>query len=231
VTAAKKGAETTGDVTATFWQLKLDDRWNVPVVELVRGEPKGTTVLLNDAGRKADVENAERLLAAGQRVLAVDLFYFGEARLEKRDYLFALLLASVGRRPLGLEASQLAAVARWSQAEHKAPVTVVAVGPRLSVVALAAAALEEKAIGALELHGAWGSLKEVIEQNRGVEQMPEQFCFGLLEAFDVKQLVALAAPRPVALIKPDERARKELAALKAWYALLGRDFDPLAEQP
>jgi dienelactone hydrolase len=217
---------------ATFWKLKIGDSWTVPVVELTAGESKKTAILLNDAGRKADPVNAERLLKAGYRVLAVDLFYFGESKIEQRDYLFALLMAAVGDRPLGIQASQLAAIARWSAAEHKTDsVTVVAVGPRLSTVALVAAGLEEKAISGLELHGALGSLKEVIEKNRSVEQMPEMFCFGLLEAFDVKQLTALAAPRPVSLPDAGERAKKELAGLKGWYTLLGRPFDPFTAGP
>jgi hypothetical protein len=54
------------------------------------------------------------------------------------------------------------------------------------------------------------------------------FCFGLLEDFDVKQLIALYAPRPVAVVQPSERARKELADLKDFYKTLGKDFDPLS---
>src|SRR6185437_13111914 len=116
---------------AIFWKLRLGDAWTVPVVELTRGKPKGTTILLNDAGRRTDSVNAERLLKAGQRVLAVDLFYFGESKVAQKDFLFALLLACVGDRPLGVQASQLAAVARWSRGEHKnGPLSVVAVGPR-----------------------------------------------------------------------------------------------------
>lgn len=191
------GAEKDG-VKATYWQLRFSGAWTVPVVELVKGQPKGTTILLNDAGRKTDAVDAERLLNAGQRVLAVDLFYFGEAKIEKRDFLYALLLASIGDRPLGIQASQLAALATWSAAEHKSEsVLIVAVGPRLSMVALVAAGLEEKAIGGLELHGSLGSLREIVEKNRTVDQWPEMFCFGLLEEFDVKQLSALVTPRPV----------------------------------
>jgi hypothetical protein len=227
VEAACVGYTEKDGLKAAFWKLRLGGAWTVPVVELVRGEPKATAILLNDAGRKADPVNAERLLAAGNRVLAVDPFYFGEAKLAVKDFLFALLLSAVGDRPLGLQASQLAAVARWAKGSG-GPVTVVAVGPRLSTVALVAAALEEKAVGGLELHGALGSLKEVIEQNRSVDQMPEMFCFGLLEAADVKQLAALVAPRPLRLPGASARAKKELAGLKAWYATLGRDFDPLA---
>jgi acetyl esterase/lipase len=235
VEAMRTGSTEKGGLKATFWKLRLGRAWMVPVVELTRGEPKGTAILVNDAGRRADPVSAERLLQAGQRVLAVDLFYFGEAKLrgedlhkkQPRDFLLALLLACLGDRPLGIQASELAAVARWSLAEHKqGPASIFAVGPRMSLIALIAAALEGKAIGRLVLQGALGSLKELLEQNRSVDQMPEMFCFGLLEAFDVKQLTALVAPRPVTLPLAGERARKELAGLYIWYAVFGRNFDP-----
>jgi len=225
VQATRIGSTEKDGLKSTFWKLRLGQKWTVPVVELVRGEPKTTAILLNDAGRRADAVNAERLLKAGHRVLAVDLFYFGEAKVMEKDFLFALLLAAVGDRPVGLQASELAAVAHWAQTEHKnGPVAVVAVGPRMSLVALVSAGLEDKAVGRLELHGALGSLKEVIERNRSVDQMPEMFCFGLLEALDVKQLAALVAPRPIALPDRSARAKTELADLKAWYALLGGEF-------
>jgi hypothetical protein len=93
---------------------------------------------------------------------------------------------------------------------------------------LVAAALEPKAIAGVELSGSFGSLKEIIESNGSVDQAPELYCFGLLEQFDVKQLAAIVAPRPVAFRQPGERAKQELGALKSWYALLGAEFDPLA---
>jgi hypothetical protein len=220
-------------IKATFWRLKLGENgtWTVPVVELTRGQAKGTTILLNDAGRRADPITAQRLLGQGQRVLAVDLISFGEAIVPERPYLFDLMVATIGERSLGLQASQLAAVARWSASTHQAaPVTLAAVGPRLATVALVTAALDDKAVRQVEALGMLGSLKEILEQSRPVEQMPEQFCFGLLESFDVKQLVALAAPRPVVVQEASPRAKKELAELKGWYQLLGRTFDPLASE-
>jgi hypothetical protein len=215
VRGEKVSSEEKGGIKITYWRLRMDEDWTVPVVELVRGQPKGTAILINDAGRRTDTVDVEQLLDAGNRVLAADLFYFGESKIQQRDYLFALLVATVGERPLGLQASQLAAIARWSQSEHKsAPVTLVAVGPRLSTAALVAAVLEEKAIGKLELHGALKSLKEVIEQNRSVEQMPELFCFGLLEAFDIKQLSALVAPRPILHDSPTSTGKEKTLSPK-----------------
>jgi hypothetical protein len=91
-----------------------------------------------------------------------------------------------------------AAVARWAASSSKTNgVTVVAVGPRASTVALVAGALEQEAITGLQLHEPLASLKEVIAQNRIFAQMPEMFCFGLLEVCDIPQLKALLAPRPV----------------------------------
>jgi hypothetical protein len=228
VQAANFGTEEKGGVKATYWKLTLDNTWTVPVVELVRGEAKGTTLLVADGGRRSVAAQTEKLLAAGQRVLAIDPFYFGESKIQERDFLFALLVTAVGDRPLGLQASQLAAAARWARSKYQSePLTLVAVGPRTSTAALVAASLETESIGKLELHGALGSLKELIEQNKLVSQMPEMFCFGLLESFDINYLTAFVAPRPVVFVEASERAKQDLAWLKKWYALLGSDFEPL----
>ena len=178
----------------TNWRLRLGEDWTMPATELARGRPQGVTILIADGGRRSVTNQVGRLLAAGQRVVAVDPFYFGEAKPAERDDRLALQVSAVGDRPLGLEASQFAAVARWLRREHPGePVTLCAIGPRASTVALVAAGLEEQAIARLELQDAFPSLKAVIEQNHTFEEMPEMFCFGLLEAFDMEQLKALVS--------------------------------------
>ncbi len=153
VHAIKLAAEERGGVKATFWRLQMAGDWTVPAVELVQGDPKGTTLLVAEAGRSSLATDAARLLATGQRVVAVDPFYLGESKIASRDFLYALLVAAVGERPLGLQASQVAAVARWCATQPKSgPVRLVAKGARSSLFALVAAALEEKAIGQVELH-------------------------------------------------------------------------------
>ena len=158
-------------------------------------------------------------------MLAVDLLCIGECGSAGK---FHALMASVGDRILGLQAGQLAAVARWTESEiSDGPVTIVAAGTRSSNIALTTAALEQKAIGELQLHGAMGSLKEVIDQNLHINDQPEVCCFGLLKAFDIKQLAALTAPRPVSFVAASDRAKAELSGLAAWYELLGNRFQPL----
>ena len=202
LSAELAGTETTNGVTVTSWRLKMGDAWTVPAVELVKGTPHETVIIVGDAGRKGLATEVDQLLADGKRVVALDPFYFGESRIAQKDFLFALLVATVGDRPLGLQASQIGATARWFSGERKlGPVKLVSVGPRSSVFATVAAALEEKAIGSLELRQPLDSLKEVIEKNIGVDRQPELFCFGLLEQFDVPQLRALIAPRPL-LVQP-----------------------------
>jgi dienelactone hydrolase len=193
VQALPSGEQEAGGVKAIGWRLMMDGDWTVPVVELLAGEPQRTAILVADGGRAATAEDAARLVADGYRVLAVDPFTFGESTISSHAYQFALLVACVGDRPLGIQASQLVAVARWCRAARESgPVTIVARGPRTSLIALTAAALDPDSIGAVQRHESLTSLKEVIQRNWTVNQAPELFCFGLLEAFDIPQLVALA---------------------------------------
>jgi len=198
VQAIASGEQEAAGVKATRWKLMMDGDWTVPVVELVQGDPQCTAILVADGGRAAAAADAARLLADGYRVVAVDPFYFGESKIEKRDYLYALLVATIGDRPLGIQASQLTAAARWCATERKTgPVTIIARGPRTSLIALTATALEAEAIAGVQLHESLGSLKEVIEKNWAVNEKPELFCFGLLEFFDIPQITELVAPREV----------------------------------
>ncbi|HEV8001392.1 MAG TPA: hypothetical protein VGP63_16005 [Planctomycetaceae bacterium] len=177
--------------------LRVGNHWTLPFVELTPPKASGSVIVIADSGRAAAADIVDAQLRAGQRVLAVDLYNFGESKTSQRPSLFAIAVSSVGERPLGIQSSQLAAVARWMREDVGNSPAVVASGPRSSLIAVVAAAIEPEAIGGLELDGAYDSLRQVIEKNLTVEQAPELFCFGLLERFDMPQLLALAAPRLV----------------------------------
>ncbi|MCI0333152.1 MAG: hypothetical protein L0228_08015 [Planctomycetes bacterium] len=196
-TAEMVGELTAGDTKAKYWRITLGDDWTVPVVELCRGTPKGTSCVAADDGRSAAVDQIESLLSEEHRVLAVDPFYLGESKFEGRGYLSLLLVSSVGARPLGVQADQLQAVTHWAATQFGEPVNrLVAVGPRITLAALVATAAcaEEERPQQLVLHGSLGSLREIVENNWSVDAYPELFCFGLLQLCDIDDLIELAKP-------------------------------------
>lgn len=206
-------------------RLKIGDAWTVPAVEITPQNPQGTTLVVCDEGRSTAGGSVEALLKASQRVVAIDPFYLGESSIPERGFLMALFLSAVGDRPLGVQARQIAAAARYLHQDlGPDPVAVLGIGARASLACLAAAALEPEAIGRVRLVKSLASLHEILEQNGTVDRTPELFCFGLLAQFDVEQLVALVAPRPVEFDEPSERHKTELQSLNDWYELLGSDF-------
>jgi dienelactone hydrolase len=191
VTPTAVSTHNAGDITVTATRLSLDGIWTVPAIEFGGGSSSGVTVVLADAGKSTLANEIHELLQQKRRVVAIDPFYFGESRIESRDYLFALLASAVGERPLGIQGGQVAAVARWLKAKY-GPVSLVAYGPRTSLIALVAAAVETDAVRDAKLVRPLTSLREVIQRDMTVQDAPELFCFGLLEQFDMPQLTALA---------------------------------------
>ncbi|QDT99755.1 prolyl oligopeptidase family serine peptidase [Gimesia aquarii] len=214
-TGEKSSQAAIDNTTIKFWKLRINDDWTVPATEFSKGPSKSTTIVVADEGRKSLASTVEKLLAQGETVLAIDPFYFGESKISQRDFLYGLLVASVGERPLGIQASQLTAIARWLQKkQNQNSVKVQAEGPRSSLYTLAAAAIEPKTFSSIRLKDSMGSLKQIIEENKSVNQAPELFCFGLLKAFDIKQLVELAGSEKVQFIEPSDRVKQELPQIR-----------------
>jgi dienelactone hydrolase len=194
VEAEEAGSTEAGPVTVRHWRLRVDHgAWTLPAVEF---EPRGATssvVIAGDDGRTKLAAQVSQLTARGVRVLAVDPFYFGESAIATRNHLFAILLAALGERPIGLQASQLGSAARWLGSRFpNHPVSLEAHGPRTSLGALLAAALWPRDIKGAAMHGGFASLREVVERDITVDKMPELFAFGLLKEFDIPQIESLA---------------------------------------
>jgi hypothetical protein len=179
--------------TSTHWLAEIGEDWSVPAVELVPDSARSRTIIIGDKGRGKIHAPVRRHLDAGERVLAVDLLGFGEA-VEGVNPVELQMIATVGRRPLGIQAAQLLALAEWFGRESSRP-KLGAYGPRSSAIALVAAAVEPDAFATVDLHDSWPSLKEFIHANLELEDAPELGCFGLLKEFDIRQLNALATPR------------------------------------
>ena len=104
-------------VEPAAWRLSVNG-WTIPALEFAPDQPVGTTLVFGDEGKAKLASEIAALVEQKQRVIAIDPFYFGEIRIENRDYLFALLVSSLGERPLGIQAGQVAAVARWLQPKY-----------------------------------------------------------------------------------------------------------------
>jgi hypothetical protein len=191
------GAES-GALSATVrrWKLLLGPHWTAPAVEITpQGKPAATVILLADRGRAGPRDRVAELLRSGNRVLVVDTMCIGEQSPKNgfdRERL-ALLVQSLGGRVLGIHAGQIAAVVRWANREYDAPVRIETSGPRSSLAAQVAVALDPACAENLTTHESLDTLKDVVRRNWDFGQMPEAFCFGLLELVDVEQLKALAA--------------------------------------
>ena len=210
----------------TTWKLKLDSGWTVPVVELNRAaNPKGqfssSPTPVGPASHRRQRRCSPMTGASCLSIRSIS----AKQRSTSAAYLWGLLISAVGERPLGVQAAQIAAVARWLTDARKAgPVRLDAYGPSSCLMVLVAAALEEKAIGDVRINQPLLSLKDIIAQNRSVEQSPELFCFGLLEWFDMKQLVALVAPRQLEAPDAAKRVSKsDLEDLEVFFDLLQND--------
>ncbi len=180
--------------------LRVAKTWSVPAVTFTPESPGAAVLLLADEGRPATAAAVAEQVAKGASVLVMDPWYLGEAKVFERDYLWGLMIGTVGERPIGVQAGQVAAVAKWWGKATGKPARVAAIGPRTSLIAAVAAAVDPEAIDELTLQHPIKSLKDVLAEGRPYVKSPEVFCFGLLEVADVPQLHALIAPRKVTVI-------------------------------
>lgn len=148
------------------------------------------TIVLDDQGRKAAAAAVSDRINRGERVLAADLVFFGDAAPEKpASWAWTQLVATLGERPLGLQVAQLIALAEWLGAGR--PVRVEAQGMRAQAVALAAAALEPARFRQVTVRQGVGSLRQLLDAPVEYRAAPELFCLDLYREFDVSSLEAL----------------------------------------
>ena len=160
--------------------------------------PEGApaTVVLMDEGKKsAAVEVSERV-NRGEQVLALDLLFFGDNSLPgRRVPEYTQLLASMGERPVAMEAAQLLGISAWLQRTGAAPgKRLQATGMRSQTIALLAAALDPAAFSDVAIQNGIPSLGRLLEAPVPYEEAPDLFCLDLFKQFDLPRLANLARP-------------------------------------
>lgn len=194
---ASKGGATREEGTVARGHVLGVGPWSLAATEIApEGRTRGVEIVLAEAGRRHAGTLSRQALARGHRVLAVDLFGFGESQC---SYPFHMLLAAAGQRPLGIMTAQLLAVVDWARRRYRTGAVHVGAGGRVtSVVALLAAALAPQRFAGMTTHGLLDSLGRLVEWPAAYSAHAPLFCFGLLAETDVSDLLRLSAPVPLA---------------------------------
>ena len=177
-------------------------------VRAIQGPPRSpATIVLDDRGKKqAGVAVADRV-NRGERVLALDLIFTGDAwPTEGRDPSahfvnpagYEQVLHSLGERSLGMEAAQLIEIARWVRGRPGVErVRLECTGNRNQVAGLVAAALEPQLFSEVVVHEGMKSLGFLLAKPVEFSDAPELFCLDLYKEFDLDRLEAITAPTKV----------------------------------
>lgn len=181
----------------------LRDGWELPGVTTVPTHPEsdGKRLIVADEGWQGAEGLVEEALRDKVRATMVELVMQGGCGLGKAPHQWTMMMASGGGRMLGLQVAQLAAVMHH---EGPARLGVAARGPVSSVIALMAASLCGRTVDEIILHRGLASLHRLIVEPGRYEPLSPLFCFGLLAAFDIEDLIALARPARVELTSTAE---------------------------
>lgn len=172
---------------------------------LATSESAPMTIILNDKGKEAAAsevwdhlpEVGDRL-SRGEQVIVVDLVFTGDAAPDLPAWSFTGMMRAMGDRPLGLEDSQLIAVAHWAQQKWNAPqLRLESTGMRSQVVSLTAAAIEPGLFVEVAIHGGMPNLRYLLEKPVDYRDAPDLFCLDLYKYFELDQLAALSEPTSV----------------------------------
>ncbi len=199
----------------------------VLLASLNRPQNGGTTLLISDKGRAAMAVAAADAVDRGRRVLVFEPLFFGEnlpgTAKHSRTTSYAQMLNTIGMRPLGIEAAQIAAVTHWLQAgmidgtstpgarippagNSLAPVSVATDGPRSETAAVVAAAIEPQLFSSLDAYHAIQSFAAVYTKPLTYKEAPDLMCLDLYRDFDLSTLTAIASPVKVDLSAPEPEA-------------------------
>jgi hypothetical protein len=156
------------------------------------------TIILNDKGKEKVALDVLARINGGERVLAVDLAFVGDAWKDLRVPEYEQIIAGLGERPLGLVAAQLAEIARWgSNHTGSARVRVECRGPRSQTTALVTTALEPDLFSEVVVRDGIPSLTHLLDKPVPYSDAPELFCLDLLKYFDLDRLELMTDTRVI----------------------------------
>ena len=188
-----------GELGATWYRFTVGEACTISALVVSRPSPQNTVIIFADTGRATMEGLIKEHIEAGSRVIAVDPLFMGECMPKgAAPSHYAMMIGTVGERALGIQVGQIDAVAKWACQQYGVQrVHLHSSGWTAGIAALMVAGLNPDRIDRVVVQNGLPSLKRLIEDRLEYEQYPTLFCFGLLEQFDVAELVALCLPRKV----------------------------------
>lgn len=203
-----------GEVAVEQSVAVIDDAWSVPVVlarppasgmVAARTGAEGAAALrfsggeivlaVSDQGRQDALRCVMRRCCGTDAaptpacVVAADVYGTGELAQTWQEH---MIVAGAGERPLGIQTAQILALARWARSSLGAGrVSLHASGTSMPVAGLMAVALEPSLFAELVTESLPSSFKRLMDYPVDYEQAAPLFCFGLLERFDIPDLLRL----------------------------------------
>jgi dienelactone hydrolase len=180
--------------------LSADGVW----FKAITGSEGGTaTIVLHDQGKKAAPAEVADRVNRGEEVLAVDLLFTGSSSPQNPGAsAYTQMLATVGDRPLGMEAAQLITIVNWLRGVSGAgKVRLESTGFRCQTVALATAALNPGLFSEIVIRNGVQSLKHLLDEPIEYQAAPDLFGLDFYKRFDLDSLAAMAAPTKVTRIE------------------------------
>ena len=188
-----------GELEAVWYKFTVGEACSISALAVSKPSPQNTVIVFADDGRAAMEGIVKEQIETGSRVIAVDPLFMGECTPEgAAPSHYAMMIGTVDERALGLQVGQIDAVVKWACQQYGIQqVSVHSSGWTAGIVAIMAAGLNPDRIDRVVVQNGLPSLKRLIEDRLEYEQYPTLFCFGLLEQFDVAELVTLCLPRKV----------------------------------
>lgn len=183
------------NLTVERYRLNHDSNWTLPLVIVTPQKVNETVLFIADDGFASQFEAVNKLVTGGARVVCLDPLFIGQANPPGGLYQNAQLVATVGARPLGIQASQILGTLEFLNSQEKLrDIKLVTVGIRSSLAGLCAGALDDRHfISKGNFDGLPESLKHLLREGQSYSRTPEVYCFGLLKHFDIPQLQAMAS--------------------------------------
>lgn len=217
----------------TKLRVEPEEGITVPVRILSRTAGGPVVVYLRDReGTRDHPEFFERLATSGKTVIIADARGFGEtgsprnvpdARMyyyhprDGMDADFAYAALSLGRPLVGMRVQDALAVIARTRRETQGPLTLAGRG-WAGLIALLCAAVEP-AVDRLAIEGFPGSYAEMAT-SEPYAQPASLVIPGALHDFDIVDVIAALAPRPVLVMNPEDAQTRKLPSDSA-HALLG----------